>query len=659
MPEPETNPPVTFFRSINARFALLMLILLLLSLAFVAGNVFMISRMGGATDWLRAAGEQKANGFLMLEQAEHMVRIENPGERSMLRESLRATMTEIDATYVLLVDTTHDARVLDSVESARERWKDRIKPKLQALLTLKSEEISGYDLASLDLESEVMSTQLDDALRRYDRQHDETEALYQNVQYLFILTALIVFVIVSLLARRITQRLGRLAHQARSIAEGALETPVASSARDEIGMLSRSLSSMANALLEGLRRSEAMVNAAVDGFFTIDHEGTILTVNDGGETLFGYRREELVGNNVKMLMPSPHRENHDGYLERYLSTGVAKVLRREREVEGLRKNGDTFPMALWVTELRDDSGERNFVGVCRDIGKRKLQESERERVLDTIRATAGRLASASEQILASVTSQASGAQQQASAVAETVATIDQVTQTAEQAAQRARSVASSARRSSELGQDGREAVEHTIQVMTSVNERSLSVARSILGLAEQAQAIGEIITSVNEVAEQTNLLALNASIEASRAGEHGRGFSVVAGEVKVLAEQAKKSTVQVRQLLLEIQKATNSAVLATEEGSKSVGKAMVSIEDTGTNISELGELLGEASDAAAQIAASASQQANGMLQIHEAMQLVKSATHQHVASSREVELAARDINVLAGNLRQLLVSIGD
>ena len=279
-----------------------------------------------------------------------------------------------------------------------------------------------------------------------------------------------------------------------------------------------------------------------------------------------------------------------------------------------------------------------------------------EKLMRAVDDTVNSLTSASAEILAATTQQSTGTQEQAAAVAETVTTVDEVLQTSDQAAQRARMVAESAQRSLEISRSGRKAVDETVAVIGTVNRQTESVAETILSLAERAQAIGEIIATVNEIAEQTNILALNAAIEASRAGEQGRGFAVVAGEVKTLAGQSKKATAQVRRILGEIQSGTNSAVMAAEEGKKSVSTAMQVVYQAGETIRSLSETIAEAAQSAGQIAASAGQQVTGMSQIHQAMRNINIVTSQNLAATRQTEQAAQDLNALAGGLKQLLSS---
>jgi methyl-accepting chemotaxis protein len=271
-----------------------------------------------------------------------------------------------------------------------------------------------------------------------------------------------------------------------------------------------------------------------------------------------------------------------------------------------------------------------------------------------VRAAIQQLTTTGAELLASTSAQASGAQEQAAAVAETVATVDQVTQTADQSAQRARTVGETVNRTLAIGTTGRATVEQSITALEQLRQQVETTAETILALAEQAQAIGDIIATVTDIAEQTNLLALNAAIEASRAGEHGRSFAVVAGEVRALATQSKKATTQVRQILGEIQKATNAAVLSMEDVTKGVGSASRVTGEAGETIAALADTLSEMSRAAAQIAASAGQQAIGMTQIHQAMRNIDTVSKQNLAAVRQTEQAAADLNELGTKLMALV-----
>lgn len=264
--------------------------------------------------------------------------------------------------------------------------------------------------------------------------------------------------------------------------------------------------------------------------------------------------------------------------------------------------------------------------------------------------TATEIASSSAQILASTTQQAAGTNESMAAVTETVATVDEVAQTANQSAQRARSVADAAQRAAEGGRAGQQAVAASVAAMHLVQAQVETMARGIVALAEQAQAIGEITTAVSDIAEQTKLLALNAAVESTRAGEHGRGFALVAAEIKALAGEAKESTTQVRRLLGEIQRATSAAVMATEQGTKQTAAAVRQVGQAGDIMVQLAGVIEESAQAAAQIVASAGQQALGMDQIRQAIANIHDATQQNLTATRQTESAAQDLTSLGRGL---------
>jgi len=263
------------------------------------------------------------------------------------------------------------------------------------------------------------------------------------------------------------------------------------------------------------------------------------------------------------------------------------------------------------------------------------------------------LASGSE-ILAATTQTASMTSETAATVAETTTTVEEVKQTAQMASQKAKDVSDSAQTAAEVSQAGRKAVEDTVEGMNGIREHMESIAESVVRLSEQGQAIGEIIATVNDVADQSNLLAVNAAIEAAKAGEHGKGFAVVAQEVRNLAEQSKQATAQVRTILTDIQKATSAAVMATEQGTKAVDAGVKQSTEAGEAIRVLANSIAEAAQAATQIVVSSQQQLIGMDQMAVAMESIKQASTENVAGTKQAETAAHNLHELGQKLKQLV-----
>jgi methyl-accepting chemotaxis protein len=264
------------------------------------------------------------------------------------------------------------------------------------------------------------------------------------------------------------------------------------------------------------------------------------------------------------------------------------------------------------------------------------------------------LSSASSEILAAATQVASSSVETATAVSQTTSTVEEVRQISESSSAKAKAVADNAQKTIEIAQNGKKAVESLVEVMNNIRERVESIAESVVRLSEQGQAIGEIIASVNDIADQSNLLSVNAAIEAAKAGEYGKGFGVVAQEIKGLAEQSRQATTKVRAILLDVQKGTSAAVMATEQGNKAVEIGVRQSREAGESIRVLADSVTEAAQAAVQIAASNQQQMAGISQVTTAMENIKQGSTQTAASTKQAEMAARNLNELAQKIKQMM-----
>ena len=301
--------------------------------------------------------------------------------------------------------------------------------------------------------------------------------------------------------------------------------------------------------------------------------------------------------------------------------------------------------------LSEESGEQDdlyWLGYNLNLMVERLDDMIRQ-----IRGAAAAVANAAAEIESAATQQVASSLEQEATVTQTAATVEEIRTTVSQTAERARMVALVSHESLSVSRAGQEAVIDSVGGMSMIQQRVNDIAENILALSARTQQIGEIINTVNGLAEQSKLLALNASIEAARAGEEGRGFAVVAMEVRQLAEQSRQATARVRDILGEIQQATNAAVMVTEEGSKGAENGMSLVERAGESIRELAATIEEASQAAAQIAASTHQQTNGMDQLAAAMAQIRQVAAQTAEGSRQAEQSVRKLLDVAQQLGEV------
>ncbi len=351
--------------------------------------------------------------------------------------------------------------------------------------------------------------------------------------------------------------------------------------------------------------------------------------------------QKIAGGDLAVAVTSGTRQDEIGSLARAFALMIQSLKEKAQIAEKLAASD----LTVKVTPLSDADALGNAFATMVEKLRGQIQQ-----IIEGVNV----LASSGSEIMASVSQLTSGAAETATSVSETTTTVEEVKQTAEVTNQKAKHVSELGQKTAEIARTGLKSIEDTVSGMNRIREQMESIADMVVRLSEQSQAIGEIIATVNDIAEQSNLLAVNASIEAAKAGEQGKGFAVVAQEIRSLAAQSKQATTQVRNILFDVQKAIGSAVMATERGSKAVEEGVKLSTQAGESIDTLAESVTEATNAAIQIAASSQQQLIGMDQVVSAMENIRESSLQMASSTKQTEKAAHDLHNLGQRLQEIV-----
>ena len=421
--------------------------------------------------------------------------------------------------------------------------------------------------------------------------------------------------------KNVQENLLAKATAAAGIARGNLDVPIAVASSEDI--LGQSLVEAVTALRGLVQETVQLSSLAVDGK---------LSMRGNAEKFQGGYREIVEGVNATL-------------------DSVIKPVREGAKVLSVMGTGD-----LTVRMEGEYHGDHRLIKESINKVGDSLEKALRE-VSEAVSATA----SASSQISSSTEEMAAGAQEQTSQAGEVASAVEEMTKTILENARNASSAAETAKQARLSAEQGGKVVAETVEGMKRIAQVVEVSAGTVKELGKSSDQIGEIIGVIDDIADQTNLLALNAAIEAARAGEQGRGFAVVADEVRKLAERTTKATKEIAGMIKKIQSDTAGAVASMEEGTAEVKQGMKLADRAGASLQEIVGVSQKLTDMVTQIAAASEQQSSASEQISKNVEGISKVTGETAQGTQQIARAAEDLNRLTDNLQRLVeqFTVGD
>jgi methyl-accepting chemotaxis protein len=263
-------------------------------------------------------------------------------------------------------------------------------------------------------------------------------------------------------------------------------------------------------------------------------------------------------------------------------------------------------------------------------------------------------ASAASEISSSTEEMAAGANEQSAQASEVATAVEQMSRTIMETTKNTTNAAGASKNAGRVAKEGGKVVSETIEGMIRISEVVKKSAETVQELGKSSNEIGEIVQVIEDIADQTNLLALNAAIEAARAGEQGRGFAVVADEVRKLAERTSKATQEIAVMIKHIQKDTEGAVVSMQQGTREVERGKILAEKAGDSLKEIITGAEKVADIVTQVAAASEEQSRASEQITKNLEQITNVTQESANGVRQIAHAAEELNQLTGNLQSLI-----
>lgn len=456
-------------------------------------------------------------------------------------------------------------------------------------------------------------------------------------------------------ARKLSDPINKIVGVAEKLALGDVNAVLKVESEDEIGKLQDSFVKIIQSVKDNATIAEEIAEGKFDSRINVRSDKDILSLSfiKVVDTLKGLKAEadQLISASVegKLNVRGEANKFKGGYKEiisgiNNLLDAIIKPIKEGVEVLSIMAKGDLTPLV--EGEYKGDHQlMKNSINTVRDSLNNALND-----VTEAVQATA----SASNQISSATEEMAAGAQEQSAQTTEVAGAVEEMTKTIIENTRNAAFAAEASKSSASKAKEGGQVVDEAVKGMQRITEVVTESANAIYTLGQNSDKIGEIIQVIDDIADQTNLLALNAAIEAARAGEQGRGFAVVADEVRKLAERTTKATKEIAEMIKQIQKDTSQAVDSMKKGTDEVENGKTLVMKAGEVLKEIIVSSDKVTDVIIQVAAASEQQSQASEQISSNVEGISSVTQQSSAGIAEIARAAEDLNRLTINLQDLV-----
>jgi len=471
----------------------------------------------------------------------------------------------------------------------------------------------------------------------------------------FLVAASLLSFFLFFITRGVITPLGEAVKMIKQMAVGNLRSRLKSESKDELGEMSRSMDTLA----DNLTGFVGMMNEVASGNLDIDWE--IKDPEDqiapGLYNILTSLRELIA--ETKMLINAAvdgslsvrgdESKFKGGYLE--IVQGVNNTL--DAVIGPVQEGSDVLKVMatgdLTVRVTGDYKGDhqliKNSINSLGDSVGGLIKQ-----LTEAVEATA----SASTQISSSAEEMAAGAQEQSSQTAEVAAAMEEMSRTIVETANNATVSAEASQEASKKATEGATKLEESKEGMQRIVTSTDTVGKNITSLASKSEQIGEIAQVIDDIADQTNLLALNAAIEAARAGEHGRGFAVVADEVRKLAENTTKATQEIANTIKAIQSEAKDADTSMKEAGEAVKEGLRLNDQVGDVLGDILSSVDSVTGQISQVAAASEEQSATAEQVSTNVEAINNVANESAAGVQQIASASEDLNRLTENLSGLV-----